>query len=41
MEFIEEEFFHDKKRIYRLRKHLIDFIGTESWWNLLKGILPR
>jgi hypothetical protein len=38
MSFIECEFFHDKRMkmtVYEML--LVNFIGTESWWYLLKG----
>jgi hypothetical protein len=37
-EFIEEELFYDKRRNLTVYERLpVDFIGTESWWNLLNG----
>jgi hypothetical protein len=38
IEFIEWKFFHDKRKILIVYEMLhIDFIGNESWLNLLKG----
>jgi hypothetical protein len=36
--FIECELFHNKRRnLIVYEKHMVDFIGTDLWWHLLKG----
>jgi hypothetical protein len=41
MEFIEAEFFHDKRTNMTVYEKLpVHFIGTESQWHLLNGTLP-
>jgi hypothetical protein len=37
MAFIEEDFFHDKRRNLTVyEKHSVNFIRMQSWWHLLK-----